>query len=124
MITKNEVYKCPICGNIVEVLNAGGGTLVCCGSPMKLLVENTQEAAVEKHIPVVTKIDGGVHVVVGSVEHPMTDAHLIQWIEVVTPTKVLRKNLTPQDKPEGTFEVDEEILAVREYCNLHGLWKA
>ena len=124
MITKNEVYKCPICGNVVEVLNAGGGTLVCFGSPMKLLVENTQEAAVEKHIPVVTKIDGGVHVVVGSVEHPMTDAHLIQWIEVVTPTKVLRKNLTPQDKPEATFEVDEEILAVREYCNLHGLWKA
>lgn len=124
MITKNEVYKCPICGNVVEVLNAGGGTLVCCGSPMKLLVENTQEAAVEKHIPVVTKIDGGVHVAVGSVEHPMTDAHLIQWIEVVTPTKVLRKNLTPQDKPEATFEVDEEILAVREYCNLHGLWKA
>ena len=123
MIEKKQIYRCELCGNIVEVLNAGGGTLVCCGKPMTLLEGNTTEAATEKHIPVVTKVEGGVHVVVGEVEHPMTDAHSIQWIEVVTASKVLRKDLTPADKPEATFQIDEEVIEVREYCNLHGLWK-
>jgi len=123
MIEKKQIYKCQVCGNIVEVLIAGGGTLVCCGKPMTYLPGNTTDAAVEKHVPVVTKIDGGVKVAVGSVEHPMTDAHYIQFIEVITATKVLRKELTPSDKPEAVFQTDEEVVEAREYCNLHGLWK-
>lgn len=120
----NEIYKCEICGNIVEVVHPAGGTLVCCGKPMNLREENVVEAAVEKHIPVVNKIEGGVHVVVGAVEHPMQDAHYIEWIEVVTTNNVYRKNLKPSEKPEATFYFEEEVVSVREYCNLHGLWKA
>ena len=77
----------------------------------------------EKHVPVVEKIEGGYRVTVGSVEHPMTDAHYIQWIELVTPTGVLRHNLTPQDKPVAEFKTDATEVEAREYCNLHGLWK-
>lgn len=124
MSTKHEIYKCEVCKNIIEVINNGDGPLYCCDQPMKALKENTVDAATEKHIPVVEKVDGGVKVTVGSVEHPMTEEHYIMWIEVITDTKTYRKDLTPADKPEAFFQIDEEVRTVREYCNLHGLWKA
>ena len=124
MTKRREIYRCPICGNIVEVLNHGAGELVCCGKPMILQKENTTDAAQEKHVPVVEKTDFGYRVKVGSVEHPMLDEHYIQWIELLTPTSVLRRELKPGCKPEATFITSEECLCVREYCNLHGLWKA
>ena len=123
MTKVREIYRCQICGNVVEVVNPGA-VLSCCGEPMKLLRENTTDGAKEKHVPVVEKIEGGYRVTVGSVEHPMTDAHYIQWIELVTPTGVLRHNLTPQDKPVAEFKTDATEVEAREYCNLHGLWKA
>ena len=124
MIQKRQVYKCNVCGNIIEVLFAGGGTLVCCGEDMVLQDENTVDAAMEKHVPVVEKVSGGVHVKVGAVEHPMIESHYIQWIEIHTADKVYRKELKPGDKPEALFLITEEVLVAREYCNLHGLWKS
>lgn len=123
MAKKNEIYKCEKSGLMVEVLQDAEGTPMCCGEPMKLLRENTTDGAKEKHVPVVEKNEGGYRVTVGSVEHPMTDAHYIQWIELVTPTGVLRHNLTPQDKPVAEFKTDATEVEAREYCNLHGLWK-
>jgi len=123
MTQLNEIYKCDVCGNMVEVVNTGVGELVCCGQPMRLIVENTVDAAKEKHVPVIEKVEGGVWVKVGEVEHPMTEAHYIQWIEILTENKVYRKYLKPGEKPEAIFKIDEEITAAREYCNLHGLWK-
>jgi superoxide reductase len=122
MTELKQVYKCEVCGNIVEVVHSAGGTLVCCNQPMKLKVENTTEAATEKHVPVIEKVDGGVLVKVGSVEHPMLDNHYIEWIEVHTENNVYRKFLKPGEKPEAFFKLDEEVLFAREYCNLHGLW--
>ena len=118
MVEVMQVYKCMVCGNIVEVLNVGGGTLTCCGQPMKLLKENTVDAAVEKHVPVVEVSGNEVHVKVGSVEHPMTNEHYIQWIEVCTENKVYRKHLQPGEVPEATFTIEgglEAIKSVREY---------
>ncbi|NOY60772.1 MAG: desulfoferrodoxin [Calditrichaeota bacterium] len=121
---KMHVYKCAICGNMVEVLHVGGGTLTCCGQAMDLIEENAQDAAVEKHVPVVEKSDGKVKVTVGQVIHPMEEKHWIQWIEVITTAKILRKWLNPGDTPEAEFDVDEAVVKVREHCNLHGLWIA
>jgi len=123
MIEVKQVYKCEVCGNIVEVLYNGEGTLACCGQSMKLIEENTVDAASEKHVPVIEEIDGGVIVKVGSVEHPMLPEHYIQWIEVHTENKIYRKYLKPGEKPKATFQLDEKLVMVREYCNLHGLWK-
>ncbi|MFA6940667.1 MAG: desulfoferrodoxin [Clostridiaceae bacterium] len=124
MTQLKQVYKCEICGNIVEVVHASGGTLVCCGQPMTLQVENTVDAAKEKHVPVIEKVEGGVLVKVGAIEHPMLETHYIEWIEVQTANKIYRKYLNPGDKPEALFHVEEEVLCAREYCNLHGLWKS
>lgn len=124
MIEMKQVYRCPICGNIVEVLFAGGGTLVCCGKPMELLVANTSDGATEKHVPVVEKIEGGYKVTVGSVPHPMLEEHYIQWIDLVTEKSVYRHWLKPGDAPVAVFLTDETPVCAREYCNLHGLWKA
>lgn len=124
MTKRKQVYRCNICGNIVEVVGEAGGTLVCCGKPMELLAENTTDAAVEKHVPVVEKIAGGYRVKVGSVAHPMMPEHYIQWIELLTPDGVMRKWLKPGDAPEAVFMTDAEEVEAREYCNLHGLWKA
>jgi len=123
MAEKLEIYKCEACGNIVEVLHGGGGELVCCGEPMKLMVENTVDAAKEKHVPVIEKIDGGVKVKVGSVAHPMEAKHFIEWIEIIADGKAYRQFLKPGDAPEATFKVEAQKVAAREYCNLHGLWK-
>lgn len=119
-----EIYKCELCGNVIEgVFEGKGGPLVCCGEEMKLLEENTVDAAKEKHIPVVTVEGDKVHVVVGSVEHPMTEEHYITFIEAIsTEGTVFRKHLKPGQKPEFTFTTNEKIEKVREYCNLHGLW--
>lgn len=120
----NDVYRCPLCGNIVEVLHGAGGTLVCCGKPMELLKENSQDAAVEKHVPVIEKIDGGYRVTVGEVEHPMLAEHHIEWIELVTSTGVMRKYLKPGEKPVAEFKTDDTDVYAREYCNLHGHWRS
>lgn len=117
------IYKCEVCGNIVEVLHAGVGELVCCGEPMKLYEENTVDAAVEKHVPVIAKTDDGITVKVGSVPHPMTEEHYIEWIELLADGKAYRQFLKPGDAPEAVFPVVAENVTAREYCNLHGLWK-
>ena len=124
MAERLEVYKCDACGNIVEVLFGGGGELVCCGSPMALLVENTVDAAKEKHVPVIEKVPGGVKVKVGSVAHPMEEKHYIVWIEIIADGKSYVQFLNPGDAPEATFNVEAAQITAREYCNLHGLWKA
>lgn len=124
MTKRLEVYKCNICGNIVEVLNAGEGELVCCGEPMNLLVENTVDAAKEKHVPVVEKVAGGIKVSVGSVAHPMEEKHYIQWIEIIADGKAYRQFLNPGDAPEAIFNIEAAEIKAREYCNLHGLWQA
>ncbi len=124
MTARLEVYKCDMCGNIVEVLHAGKGELVCCGQPMKLLAENTVDAAVEKHVPVVEKTGEGVLVKVGSAAHPMEEKHYIEWIEVIAAGKVCRRFLNPGEAPEALFKgVDGDDITAREYCNLHGHWK-
>lgn len=124
MAEKMEIYKCEACGNIIEVLHAGQGELVCCGSPMKLFKENTVDAAKEKHVPVVEKTADGVTVKVGEVAHPMEEKHYIEWIEIIADGAVYRKFLTPGDTPEATFNVTADQVTAREYCSLHGLWKA
>lgn len=123
MTNKKEIYKCEICGNIIEVLHEGVGTLVCCGKPMNLLNENAVDASVEKHVPIFNKVEKGVEVDVGSVEHPMTQEHYIEWIEIQTLNGCLRKYLAPGEKPKAFFETNEEVVKIRIYCNLHGLWK-
>jgi superoxide reductase len=124
MVKKLEIYKCEHCGNVVEVLHAGGGQLVCCGEAMKLMVENTVDASKEKHVPVIEKVNGGIKVTVGSVQHPMEEKHYIEWIELIADNKAYRKFLQPGDVPEAIFEVEASQVTAREYCNLHGLWKA
>lgn len=123
MAKKLEIYKCAKCGNIVEVLHGGAGQLVCCGEPMELLKEKTADAKTEKHVPVIEKIDGGYKVKVGSVPHPMTQEHLIEWIELLADGKAYRQFLEPGAEPEAVFEVDAESVSAREHCNVHGLWK-
>lgn len=124
MAERLEVYKCAICGNIVEVLHGGKGELACCGQPMSQLVENTVDAAKEKHVPVVEKVDGGVKVKVGGVAHPMEAKHWIEWVQIIADGKSYRQFLNPGEAPEATFKVTADKITAREYCNLHGLWKS
>ena len=124
MAKELEVYKCMKCGNIVEVLHGGDGDLVCCGEPMKLLKENTSDGAKEKHVPVVEKTAEGYKVAVGSVAHPMLPEHYIEWIELVADGISYRAFLKPGAAPEAFFPVKAKSVYAREYCNLHGLWKA
>jgi superoxide reductase len=109
---------------MVEVIHPGDGELVCCGQPMKLMVENTVDAAREKHVPVIERQAGGVLIRVGSVAHPMEEKHYIEWIELIVDGKSCRQFLNPGDKPEALFKVEGGNLTAREYCNLHGLWKS
>ena len=122
MTGKKQIYKCNVCGNIVEVLHQGAGELVCCGQPMELKNENTEDAAEEKHVPVIEKTDNGYLVKVGEVDHPMDGDHYIEWIELVADGKSFRKFLSPGDKPEAKFCLIAEEVSAREYCNLHGVW--
>ncbi|MFY9941892.1 MAG: desulfoferrodoxin [Desulfobacterales bacterium] len=124
MAERLEIYKCEACGNIVEVVHGGKGELVCCGAPMKLMEAGVVDAAKEKHVPVIEKVAGGVKVKVGSVAHPMEAKHWIEFIEIIAEGKVYRQYLNPGDTPEATFNVTADKITAREYCNLHGLWKA
>ena len=124
MAEKMAVYKCELCGNIVETLHGGAGQLTCCGQPMTLLKENSTDAAQEKHVPVIEKAEGGYSVKVGSAAHPMEDSHYIEFIELIAGNKVYRQSLKPGEKPEAFFAVDADQVNAREYCNLHGLWRA
>lgn len=123
MTEKLEVYKCMVCGNMVEVLHAGVGALVCCGQPMSKQVEKSEDVGNEKHVPVVEKTAKGIKVKVGAVPHPMEEKHYIEWIQVVADGKSYRKFLNPGEKPEAEFEIHAEKVLAREYCNIHGLWK-
>lgn len=124
MIERNQVYRCAVCGNVVTVMHAGGGQLVCCNQPMAQMTENTVDASTEKHVPVVERIPDGIRVTVGSVEHPMEEAHYIMWIEAIAGGRRYVRFLSPGERPEAEFPVTEEEILVREYCNLHGLWRA
>ena len=124
MAERLQVYKCELCGNMAEILHGGGGTLVCCKEPMKLYTENTVDAAKEKHVPVIEKTGSGFKVKVGSVSHPMEENHFIEWIEVIADGKAYRQFLEPGGAPEATFDIKADQVTAREYCNLHGVWKA
>ncbi|MCJ7517471.1 MAG: desulfoferrodoxin [Methanomassiliicoccales archaeon] len=119
-----QVYKCEICGNIVEVLHAGKGELVCCGQPMTLLQEKTADVGKEKHVPVIERTSTGVLVKVGSIPHPMEEKHYIEWVEIIGDGAVQRKCLKPGMKPEAGFETMASNVRARIYCNIHGLWKS
>jgi len=124
MTELKQVYKCAICGNIVEILHEGKGQLVCCNKPMTLLKENTVDASREKHVPVVEKAERSVKVKVGSAPHPMEEQHYIEWVEVISGEKICRKRLKPGETPEADFAVDGGDVTARGYCNLHGLWRS
>jgi len=124
MTERLQIYKCGICGNIVEVLHPGKGQLVCCGQPMELLKEKTEDVGHEKHVPVIEREGNIIRVKVGSVSHPMEEKHYIEWIEVIAGNKIYRRFLKPGDNPEAVFEIEEEKVEARMYCNLHGLWTA
>ena len=124
MTQRDEVYKCEHCGNIATIMHTGGGKLICCGEEMKLLKENTTDAAVEKHVPVIERSGNTVTVKVGSVPHPMEEKHYIEWIEVIADGKTYRQFLNPGQVPEAIFMLEAATVSAREYCNLHGLWKA
>jgi len=123
MAEKLQIYKCMVCGNIVEVLHGGDGELVCCGQPMKNLVAKTADQGMEKHVPVIEKTDSGFKVKVGSIAHPMEAKHYIEWIEILADGKAYRQFLNPGDAPEAVFAVSADTVTAREHCSIHGLWK-
>lgn len=125
MCSKGRFYVCKTCGNLVGLINEGGGKLVCCGKEMEELVPNTVDAATEKHVPVIEVEGNKVTVKVGSVTHPMLPEHFIQWIYLVTKQGAQRKCLAPGEEPVAVFALAEgdEVQAAYEFCNLHGLWK-
>lgn len=124
MIELRQVYKCNICGNIVEVIHVGGGELFCCGKPMEFLSEKTEDVGKEKHVPVVEKTPVGIRVKVGSIPHPMEEKHYIEWVEAIAGGMISRRFLNPGQTPEVEFELKADKVQVRSYCNLHGLWKS
>ena len=123
MTTKNQIYRCSVCGNIVEVLHAGEGELVCCGQPMELLQSKTEDTGYEKHLPVIEKTENKVTVKVGSVPHPMEEAHYIELIEIIADDRVYQKFFKPGDAPETIFEISAQNIVASAYCNVHGLWQ-
>jgi superoxide reductase len=124
MAKKHEVYKCDVCGNIVEVLHGGEGDLVCCGENMKLFKEKTTDEGKEKHVPVIKSVENGIKVKVGSNPHPMEDKHYIEWIEIIDGDQTCRHYLNPGETPEAVFKTQNPGVTAREYCNVHGLWKS
>ena len=124
MTKKLQIYKCEVCGNMVEIIHEGAGELVCCNQPMKLMEENTTDAALEKHVPVIEKTEDGIKVKVGSVPHPMQEDHHIEWIELIADGRAYRQFLSPGEEPEAVFSIEAQSITAREYCNLHGLWKS
>ena len=123
MARRYEVYKCEVCGNIVWVLHGGDGALVCCGEEMKLMPPRTAEMALEKHVPIIDKFEGGYRVTVGSTLHPMTEEHYIEWISLCTKDQVYFEFLEPNRPPYVDFMIEGEPVFLYEYCNLHGLWQ-
>ncbi len=124
MTELREIYKCTVCDNVVEVLQTGIGTLVCCGEDMEKLKAKTEDKGLEKHVPVIEEVADGILVKVGDVPHPMEEDHYIKLIEVLTEDKVLRAELEPGQKPRAKFKVaKDEIVGVREFCTVHDLWK-
>lgn len=121
-----KFYVCETCGNLVEMIKETAVPVMCCGQKMKELIPGTSDGAAEKHVPVYTVSGNTVSVSVGSAEHPMVDAHYIEWIAVETAKGAQRKVLNPGDKPYAEFVLteDDAVVAVYAYCNLHGLWKA
>jgi superoxide reductase len=124
MAEKLEIYKCKVCGNIVEVLHGGDGELVCCGQPMENMAAKTADAGKEKHVPVIEKISGGYKVKVGSIAHPMEEKHYIEWIELLADGKAYRQFLEPGTAPEAVFNIEADSVSAREHCNVHGLWRS
>jgi len=125
MTKLREIYKCNVCGNVVEVLHAGVGELVCCDEPMEKMEEKTEDSTVEKHVPYVEKNSEGILVKVGqNQDHPMEEKHYIEWIQILADGASYRKFLKPGDKPEAMFEIKADNISAREYCNIHGLWKS
>ncbi len=124
MIAIKQVYRCSVCGNIVEVLFAGGGELVCCGKPMILQEEKSEDVGSEKHVPIVTREGDKIKIRVGSVLHPMDPEHYIEWIECSNGESYSRKFLKPGDSPEAEFEMMGDNIGARAYCNIHGLWRS
>ncbi|GAB6280994.1 MAG: desulfoferrodoxin [Thermovirga sp.] len=124
MAKQFDVFKCDVCGNVVELLHVGGGELVCCGQPMGLMEEKTADSATEKHVPVIEKKDGGFLVKVGSIPHPMEEKHYIEWIEIMVDGKVCKRFLKPGQPAEAFFKGDGKDAKAREYCNVHGLWRS
>ncbi|MBW3015430.1 desulfoferrodoxin [Candidatus Woesearchaeota archaeon] len=124
MTKLNEVYKCNVCGNIVQMIHASAGQLVCCNQPMELQTEKTEDEGNEKHVPIIEKIETGFKVKVGSIPHPMEESHHIEWIELIADNKSYRKFLEPGNPAEAEFCIQAETVTAREFCNLHGLWKS
>jgi len=125
MTERFQVYKCDSCGNMVEMLHGSSQQMTCCGKPMRHLLENVVEASKEKHVPVVKESGKEIEVKVGSVPHPMEKDHYIEWIEAVKDGRtIFRQYLNPGEAPEARFKTDAKGIVVREFCNLHGLWKA
>lgn len=120
----NGIYKCSICGNIVQINHSGGGTLICCGQPMELLQSNKVDASLEKHVPVIEKINGGYLIKIGSEPHPMEDAHYIEWIEIIADGRSYKKFLQPGQTPQAEFILEANQIEARAYCNLHGVWSS
>lgn len=124
MTKLNQVYKCEICGNVVQVVHTGIGTLVCCDQPMVLQEEHIEDEGFEKHLPALSFEDGKLRVTIGETLHPMEEAHYIEWIEYIVDNEVNRVYLEPTDKPEAVFDMkDSPNYIVRAYCNIHGLWE-
>jgi superoxide reductase len=125
MTKLRQIYKCNVCGNIIEVLHEGVGELVCCGEPMQLQEEKNEDSSVEKHVPYIEKTSDGVLVKVGqNQDHPMEEKHYIEWIQVIADGEAYRKFLKPGDKPQANFKIAADKVSAREYCNVHGLWKS
>jgi superoxide reductase len=124
MTKQKEIYKCEVCGNIVEVLHAGAGTLVCCGKDMILQLEKDKEEGQEKHVPIIEKNEKGVIIKVGDIPHPMEEEHFIEWIEISTEKGFSKKFLKAKDEPIAKFPIKSDKIKARIYCNLHGLWKS
>ncbi len=123
-LSRFDIYKCDKYGIIAQIMTTGAGKLVCCETSMDKMIENTTDAAKEKHIPVVEKIGNRLEVKVGSVNHPMNEDHFIQWVEVVGNEESFLKFLSYTDKPEAVFDLECDEFYVRAYCNLHGLWRS
>lgn len=118
----HQIYKCQVCGNIVEMLHSGAGEMSCCGQPMDLKQSKSEEEGIEKHRPVMERTETGVIVQVGETPHPMESEHYIEWIEVVTEHRVYRKFLEPGSEPVVEFFLEAKNITARAYCNVHGLW--